>query len=345
MKAIMTVTSGRLVVWGMAVVLTAGAVVLGGCAKQSTDADDQKPKQNTPTTNTRINAMNPAWQYRTLTPEEARVIVDKGTEAPFTGKYNEHFETGYYTCKRCGATLFGSTAKFKSHCGWPSFDDAISGAVKQVPDADGVRTEILCNRCGAHLGHVFNGEGYTPKNTRYCVNSIAINFVPAKKEAFQEAIFASGCFWGTQYHLQKVPGVIRTAVGYTGGHVERPTYKQVCTGTTGHAESVKVVFDPCAVSYETLVKLFFETHDFTQKDRQGPDIGNQYRSAIFYRNDEQKRIAEGLVAVLKEKGYDVKTEITAAGVFWDAEDYHQDYYQKNGQSPYCHVYRKIFDQP
>jgi peptide methionine sulfoxide reductase msrA/msrB len=280
--------------------------------------------------------------FNKLTPEETRVIVNKGTERPFSGKYNEFFEKGVYTCKRCGAELFESDSKFKSECGWPSFDEQIDGAVKWQLDADGVRTEILCNQCGAHLGHVFLGEGLTDKNTRYCVNSVSMNFIPAKEKKTEEAIFASGCFWGTEYHFQKVPGVISTTVGYTGGHVDNPTYKQVCTDKTGHAEAVKVVYDPLKTSYEELAKLFFETHDFTQLNRQGPDIGKQYRSAIFYLNDEQKEIATKLLDELKKKGYNVMTEITAASKFWPAEDYHQEYYEKTGKSPYCHIYRKIF---
>jgi len=280
--------------------------------------------------------------YNELTPEEARVILQKGTERPFTGKYNNHFEKGVYTCKQCDAKLFESSAKFKSDCGWPSFDDQIEGAVKWQPDADGMRTEIVCAHCGGHLGHVFQGEQLTAKNTRHCVNSVSMNFVPAGQAQTERAIFASGCFWGTEYHLQRIEGVIATTVGYTGGHVENPTYKQVCTDKTGHAEAVEVVYDPTKTSYEKLVKLFFETHDFTQLNRQGPDIGKQYRSGIFYLNDEQKEIAERLVKTLREKGHDVKTEITAANKFWPGEGYHQDYYNKTRKTPYCHIYRPIF---
>jgi peptide methionine sulfoxide reductase msrA/msrB len=280
--------------------------------------------------------------YKKLTPEEERVIIHKGTEPPFSGKYDKHYEKGIYTCKRCGARLFNSASKFKSGCGWPSFDDEIEGAVKRLPDKDGVRTEILCASCGGHLGHVFAGEGFTPKNVRHCVNSISLDFVPAGELGTERAIFASGCFWGTEYHLQKVPGIISTTVGYTGGHVENPTYKQVCTDKTGHAEAVEVIYDPSKTTYEQLARLFFETHDFTQFNRQGPDLGTQYRSAIFYLNEEQKLIAAGLVEALKQKGFDVKTEITAAGKFWPAEKYHQDYYKNNGKTPYCHIYRKIF---
>ncbi len=288
-----------------------------------------------------------------LTPEEERVIVRKGTERPFTGEYYNHFEKGTYTCKRCSAKLFESSSKFSTTCGWPSFDDQIKGAVTMLPDADGVRTEIICANCGAHLGHVFTGERLTPKNTRYCVNSISMDFAPAGQPAASEkadatapqterAIFASGCFWGTEYYFQKAPGVLSTTVGYTGGHVENPTYKQVCTDKTGHAEAVEVIYDPSKTSYEQLARLFFETHDFTQLNRQGPDIGKQYRSAIFYLDEKQKEIATKLIDVLKKKGFDVKTELTAAGKFWPAEQYHQDYYKNNGKTPYCHVYRKIF---
>ena len=284
--------------------------------------------------------------YRELTPEERRVILHKGTEAPFSGKYNDHFEKGAYTCRQCGAELFESSSKFKSECGWPSFDEQIPGAVKWQPDADGRRTEILCANCGGHLGHVFLGERLTDKNTRYCVNSISMDFVPAEqrqaKLKTERALFASGCFWGTEYHFQRALGVLSTTVGYTGGHVDNPTYKQVSTGRTGHAETTEVIYDPTKTSYEQLAKLFFETHDFTQLNRQGPDIGTQYRSAIFYLNDQQKQIAEQLVQTLRQKGYDVKTEITPARTFWPAEDYHQDYYNNNGKTPYCHIYRRIF---
>jgi peptide methionine sulfoxide reductase msrA/msrB len=293
-----------------------------------------------------------AWSsqmYNKLTPEEERVIVQKGTEAPFTGKYNNFFESGVYTCKRCGAKLFESTSKFRSECGWPSFDEQIPGAVKWVPDADGLRTEIICANCGAHLGHVFIGEKLTPKDTRYCVNSLSMNFTPgsaAKPDPnlpakTEKAIFASGCFWGTQYQMKKAPGVISTTVGYTGGKVSHPTYQQVSTGKTGHAESLEIVYDPNKTSYEKLARLFFETHDFSQVNRQGPDVGTQYRSVIFYLNDAQKKTAEQMIQTLRKAGYKVATQVVKAGTFWPAEEYHQDYYNKTGGTPYCHTYRPI----
>ncbi|OQA02479.1 MAG: Peptide methionine sulfoxide reductase MsrA [Planctomycetes bacterium ADurb.Bin401] len=158
----------------------------------------------------------------------------------------------------------------------------------------------------------------------------------------QRAVFAGGCFWGVEHLFKNTPGVISVTSGYTGGKNQRPTYEQVCSGKTGHAEAVEIVFDPAKTNYEILTKLFFEIHDFTQSNRQGPDVGEQYRSGIFYFNDAQKKTAEKLVKFLKGKGYDVKTEITEAATFWPAEEYHQDYYEKTGKTPYCHTYKKIF---
>lgn len=243
-------------------------------------------------------------KYKTLTPEEKRVIIDKGTERPFSGKYYLTKEKGVYQCKQCGADLFRSDAKFDSGTGWPSFDDAIPGAVRQETDRDGMRIEILCANCGGHLGHVFYNEGFTSKNARYCVNSVSLSFEPSDKPATatEKAVFAGGCFWGVEYHFKKMKGVLSTTVGYTGGKTAHPTYEQVCSGRTGHAEAIEVEFDPSVVSYEELAKLFFEIHDPTQVDRQGPDVGEQYRSAVFYQNDQQKKIAEALIEQLKKTG-------------------------------------------
>jgi peptide methionine sulfoxide reductase msrA/msrB len=282
-------------------------------------------------------------QFSKLTPEEEQVIIHKGTERPFTGKYENFWEAGTYVCKRCGAALYTSTSKFDAGCGWPSFDDEIEGAVKRIPDPDGMRTEIICANCEGHLGHVFLGEGFTPKNTRHCVNSVSLEFIPAGQEKLTDkAIFAGGCFWGVEYYLQKVKGVISVESGYIGGNKDNPTYEEVCTGKTGHYEAVEVVFQPALVSFEELAKLFFEIHDPTQWNHQGPDWGVQYRSAVFYLSDEQKEVTEKLIGQLKKNGYNVVTEVRPATVFWKAEQYHQDYYFNKGSEPYCHGYVKRF---
>jgi len=282
-----------------------------------------------------------AMKYNKLTPEEESVILRKGTEMPFSGKYYKHKETGVYVCKRCNAPLYRSEDKFDSGCGWPSFDDEIPGAIKRIPDADGIRIEIVCANCGAHLGHVFSGEKLTDKNIRHCVNSISLNFTPKEKKS-EKAYFAGGCFWGVEHYFQKEKGVISTKVGYMGGHTQHPTYKEVCNGGTGHIETAEVMYDPAQTDFEKLARLFFEIHDPTQIDRQGPDIGDQYRSAIFYVNDEQKQISEKLIKLLEKKGYKVATKLIKADKFWKAEDYHQQYYQNTGKQPYCHFYQKRF---
>ena len=272
--------------------------------------------------------------WKDLSAEETRVIENAGTEMPGSGQFLHHKEDGTYTCARCRAPLFASDTKFESGCGWPSFDDALEGSVEEIADPDGRRTEIRCARCDGHLGHVFRGEGFTDKNTRHCVNSVSMDFTGGYVE---QAFFAGGCFWGVEHLLAAVEGVHSVDSGYMGGHVDRPTYKEVCAGYTGHAEAVRVTFDPRKVSYETLAKLFFEIHDPTQQDRQGPDIGSQYRSAVFTATEAQADVAHKLIEILKEKGYKVVTEVAEAGIYWPAEDYHQDYYMRTGKAPYCHA--------
>ncbi len=284
-------------------------------------------------------------KYNPLTPAARRIIIDKGTEPPFSGEYNQHFSPGVYVCGQCNAPLYQSSSKFPSQCGWPSFDDEIPGMVNRFTDADGQRIEITCANCEGHLGHVFTGEYLTKKNTRHCVNSLSLYFINQDDydKHYETAVFASGCFWGTEYWFKKTDGVIATIVGYAGGNTEKPTYQQVCAGGTGHAESVRVIFDPTLITYEQIVKLFYETHDPTQINGQGPDIGSQYRSVIFYLKAEQREVAELVSAMLREKGYNLATKIEPLNVFYPERDvYHQHYYHKKNALPYCHVYEKKF---
>ncbi len=294
--------------------------------------------------NTQLKKQTKMKTYNTLTEKEKYIILNKGTEAPFTGKFNDFSEEGIFTCRQCNAELYKSDSKFDGHCGWPAFDDEIKGAVERVPDADGQRIEIVCANCKGHLGHVFSGENFTPKNTRHCVNSISLQFKPAKitKPTLAKAYFAGGCFWGMEYYFQKADGVSEAISGYMGGASKNPSYKEICTGTTGHLEVVEVIYNPNIISFRELTKLFFEIHNPEQTNGQGPDLGSQYLSAAYYSSEEEQQIIKELIAELTKKGYKIATKIEAVSPFWKAEDYHQDYYQKNGHQPYCHGYTKRF---
>lgn len=280
-----------------------------------------------------------------LSDEEKQVLINKGTERPFSGKYTNTTQEGIYTCKLCGSPLYKSTDKFQSHCGWPSFDDAIKGAVKRIPDSDGRRVEIVCAKCGSHLGHVFEGEGYTKKDIRYCVNSISLNFYPksdVRSKKYEKAYFSGGCFWGVEYYLEKLKGVKAVHSGFMGGKLKNPTYTQVVHSDTGHLETVEVLYDRSLISYEQLVKAFFEIHDPTQTNGQGPDIGDQYLSAVFVNNEGEKKKVRELISRLNANGFKVATKILEVQPFYKAEEYHQDYYRKKGSKPYCHAPVKRF---
>jgi peptide methionine sulfoxide reductase msrA/msrB len=282
-------------------------------------------------------------KFDSLTPEQKYVLCDKGTEPPFSGDYIEAVKHGSYLCRQCGKALFRADNQFTSQCGWPSFDDQLTDTVKQQPDADGRRTEIVCACCDGHLGHVFRGENYTAKNCRHCVNSISIEFVDDESVLdTEEAIVAGGCFWGVEYLFQQLDGVLLTEVGYCGGELDYPSYRDVCRKDTGHLEAMRIVYDKNKLGYQEVIQYFFEIHDFTQTDGQGPDLGPQYLSAIFYYNDEQKKAAQAVMKLLKDKGFTVATQLYPVSTFWPAEIEHQAYYQKQGKQPYCHSYRKIF---
>ena len=297
---------------------------------------------------TTMNAMDLkpwATKIEQLSDEERYVIINKGTERPFTGKYTNEKSSGIYTCKLCDTPLYDSSDKFDSHCGWPSFDDTIPGAVKRVPDADGRRVEIVCAKCGGHLGHVFEGESYTSKNTRHCVNSISLKLTKKpdiNNENLSKAYFAGGCFWGVEYYLEKLDGVKEVSSGFMGGHVKNPSYYEVIRSNTGHLEAVEVIYDKSKISYEKIARTFFEIHDPTQTNGQGPDIGEQYLSAVIVNDDNEKNTIKKLIALLNENGFDIATKILDKQEFYKADESHQNYYNKKGTKPYCHGYVKKF---
>ena len=281
-----------------------------------------------------------------LSAEQRHIILEEGTEQAFTGDLLKNKKEGVYACRLCSLPVYKSEAKFTSGTGWPSFYEPFDPAhVREQRDTSlgSVRTEIECSRCGGHLGHVFN-DGPKPTGLRYCMNSASLRFfekgskLPPEARPVEKATayFAGGCFWGVEDRFQQVPGVIDAVSGYQGGHKANPTYKEVCGGETGHAESVRVTFDPKRVSYGKLLEWFFKFHDPTQMNRQGPDVGTQYRSAIFAANEKQLAEAKAFIEAQSQterfRDRKIATVVGKAGPFSEAEDYHQNYHVKHGGS-------------
>lgn len=298
----------------------------------------------------RLELTDEQWKER-LDPEAYRILRNAGTEAPFCGTLLDNKKEGVYSCAGCALPLFSSDSKFTSGTGWPSFFKPVAAeniGLKEDRSHGMVRTEILCARCDGHLGHVFN-DGPKPTGMRFCVNSESLNFTEKSDLAslgeVGVAYFAGGCFWCVEGVFEQLAGVIDVTSGYTGGH-QNPetlpvTYKQVTTGATGHAESVRIVYDPAKISYEDLLVVHFATHDPTTLNRQGGDVGTHYRSAIFYANEQEKQAAKNYIDQLtaeKEFRDPIVTTLEPLNGFQVAEDYHQNYAELNPDQPYiCNV--------
>jgi peptide methionine sulfoxide reductase msrA/msrB len=301
-----------------------------------------------------------------LTPEQFAVTQQCGTEPSFHNAYWDNHKPGLYVDVVSGEPLFSSLDKFDSGSGWPSFTQPLKGTeiVEKKDSSFGtVRTEVRSKMADSHLGHVFDDGPRDKGGLRYCINSASLKFIPVeemeqagygqylepfvkagliKASANETAILAGGCFWGMEEIIRKIPGVIRTTVGYSGGTTANPTYQDVCTGRTGHAEAIQIVFDSSQLSYETLLDYFFRMHDPTTLNRQHNDVGTQYRSAIFYSSDAQKQTAERVKARWDKSGKftsPITTEITVASKFYSAEEYHQKYLVKHPGGYNCHVLR------
>jgi peptide methionine sulfoxide reductase msrA/msrB len=357
--------------------LLCGTVWLAGCAQTSLDEDaqagekghqekqhmvqvrvfDRNGKLVGPVESPKVELTEAEWKQR-LTKEQFHILRAQGTERAFCGNLLDNHREGVYTCAGCGLPLFASDSKFNSGTGWPSFFQPVSkeNVIEHADNTLGMqRVEILCARCGGHLGHVFE-DGPRPTGLRFCLNSESLKFTdkdklatladPAadptahsstSKDGKATAVFAGGCFWCTEAAFEQLKGISDVESGYAGGAKDTANYERVCAGDTGHAESIRVTYDPKQISYDQLLDAFFNAHDPTQLNRQGNDMGTQYRSAIFFANESEERAARAKIKHLTDtKAFPdpIVTSLEPLKAFYPAETYHQDYAKKHPHQPY-----------
>jgi peptide methionine sulfoxide reductase msrA/msrB len=295
----------------------------------------------------KLNVSNAEWK-KILSPDLYAVAREADTERAFTGTMWNDETKGTYYCATCGNKLFKSNQKFTSSCGWPSFfeqENKESITFKDDNSYGMKRVEANCGRCDSHLGHLFD-DGPEPTGKRYCMNAISLDFVPDgvipnKSEGNLEIIvLGGGCYWCVEAVYENLQGVKSVASGFAGGTVENPSYEEVCTGRTGAAEVVEITYDKSVTNLDEIFKVFFTVHDPTTLNRQGADVGTQYRSVIFFKNEEQKKAAQSIIDELNAKNvYSSKivTTLEPFKKFYKAEEYHQNYYANNKDKPYCQM--------
>jgi peptide methionine sulfoxide reductase msrA/msrB len=292
-----------------------------------TNNGNQKPDK-------RVEKTEAEWQA-ILTPEEFRVARLKGTERAFSSEMCSLFEPGLYSCVCCNTLLFDAQEKFESGSGWPSFTQPVKeNAIAYHKDTTFgmVRVETTCNTCDAHLGHIFP-DGPEPSGLRYCMNAVALKKQESK---LQKATFGGGCFWCTEALFQELKGVSLVESGYSGGKLINPTYREVCSGNTGHAEVIQVTFNPEEINFSDLVRIHLSTHNPTSLNRQGADVGSQYRSIVLTHNSEQAKEAKNVIQEMSPLFEEaIVTEVKDFEAFYKAEENHQDYYLSNPEKPYC----------
>lgn len=292
----------------------------------------------------KLNVPNAEWK-KILSPDLYAVAREADTERAFTGTMWKSETKGTYYCATCGNKLFKSDQKFVSSCGWPSFfEQNNKESITFKPDNSyGMqRTEALCGRCDSHLGHLFD-DGPEPTGKRYCMNAISLDFVPdgvaSTSGDLETIVIGGGCFWCVEAVYQNLDGVKSVYSGYAGGSVENPSYEEVCTGRTGAAEVIEITYDKTKTNLDEIFKVFFTVHDPTTLNRQGADVGTQYRSVIFYKNENEKKAAQDLIKDLNKEVFDNKivTTLEPLKKFYKAEEYHQGYYENNKNKPYCQM--------